>query len=187
MIPSPQPAGQQAPRWQHALREAFTRPAELLEYLELDPGLPALAPALTRSFGMRIPRAFAARMRKGDPHDPLFLQVWPGADEGAEVPGFGIDAVGDLQRLREGGIVHKYDGRVLVMTTGACAVHCRYCFRRHFPYGDHIAARNHWHETRAVIEHGGPELHGGLCASVTARVNDDRLVKNALDLANARL
>ncbi|MFC4253546.1 EF-P beta-lysylation protein EpmB [Sinimarinibacterium flocculans] len=149
MIPSPLATRQQAPCWQHALREAFLRPAELLDFLELDPALPALAPALARDFPLRVPRGYASRMRKGDPLDPLFLQVWPASAEAAEVAGFGLDAVGDLQRLRDGGVVHKYDGRVLVMTTGACAIHCRYCFRRHFPYSDHLAARDHW---RAALD-----------------------------------
>jgi L-lysine 2,3-aminomutase len=151
MIPSRQSTRQHAPAWQHALREAFTRPADLLDYLELDPSLPALQPGLARDFPLRVPRGFAARMRKNDPQDPLFLQVWPTTAEALEVPGFGLDAVGDLQRVRDGGIVHKYDGRVLVMATGACAVHCRYCFRRHFPYGEHLAARGQWREALRTI------------------------------------
>lgn len=151
MIPSPLATRQHAPAWQHTLREAFSRPAELLDYLELDPALPALAPALAQDFPLRVPRGYAARMRKGDPLDPLFLQIWPGPDEGIDAPGFGLDAVGDLQRLRDGGIVHKYHGRVLVMTTGACAVHCRYCFRRHFPYAAHLAARDHWRSALQTI------------------------------------
>lgn len=183
MIPSPQVTGQQAPRWQHALREAFTRPAELLAFLDLDPSLPALAPGLSRDFPLRVPRGYAGRMRKADPLDPLLLQVWPRPDEGLEVPGFGLDAVGDLQRVRTGGIVHKYDGRVLVMATGACAVHCRYCFRRHFPYGEHLAARDHWRSTlqtiatdtsiREVILSGGDPLS----------LSDDKLAEfaDALD------
>jgi L-lysine 2,3-aminomutase len=151
MIPAAQTPRQHAPAWRHALRMAFTRPAELLDHLQIDPCLPALAPALARGFPLRVPRSYAARMRKGDPRDPLFLQVWPAPDEAAEVPGFGLDAVGDLQRMRDGGIVHKYDGRVLVMATGACAVHCRYCFRRHFPYGEHLAARGQWREALETI------------------------------------
>jgi EF-P beta-lysylation protein EpmB len=146
------PTGRQAPAWQHALREAFTRPAELLAFLELDPELAALDTARLRDFPLRVPRGFAGRMEKGNPADPLFLQVWPAEAEGLSVVGFGLDAVGDLQRLKSGGIVHKYHGRVLVMTTGACGVHCRYCFRRHFPYSDALAARDHWREALAQIE-----------------------------------
>lgn len=151
MIPSAQTPRQHAPDWQHALREAFTRPAELLDYLQIDPNLPALASAMARPFPLRVPRAYAARMRKGDARDPLFLQVWPSPDESVDAPGFELDAVGDLPRTRPGGIVQKYRGRVLVMTTGACAVHCRYCFRRHFPYGEHLAARAQWRDALDTI------------------------------------
>ncbi len=139
-----QPTSRQAPPWQHALREAFTRPAELLAWLELDPALPQLDLPRLRDFPLRVPRGFAARMKKGDPLDPLFLQVWPSAREAESVPGFQADAVGDLHAAKGDGVLHKYQGRALLITTGACAVHCRYCFRRHFPYSDSLAARGHW-------------------------------------------
>jgi L-lysine 2,3-aminomutase len=184
MIPSAQTPRQHAPAWQHALRAAFTRPADLLDYLQIDPQLPALAPALARGFPLRVPRAYAARMRKGDARDPLFLQVWPAPDESAEVPGFGLDAVGDLQRMREGGIVHKYDGRVLVMATGACAVHCRYCFRRHFPYGEHLAAREQWREALDTIA-ADPGIHEViLSGGDPLSLSDDKLsaFADALDV-----
>ncbi|MEK6806821.1 MAG: EF-P beta-lysylation protein EpmB [Pseudomonadota bacterium] len=125
--------------WQRELAQAFTRPDELLEFLQL----PA-QPRADSSFPLRVPRGYAARMIKGDPRDPLFLQVWPQSAEQIEAPGFISDAVGDLQALRDGGLIHKYRGRALVIATGACAVHCRYCFRREFPYGEHLAARDHW-------------------------------------------
>lgn len=126
---------------------AFTRPAELLDFLQLPPDLPALGPDCLRKFPLRVPRGFAGRMAKNDPLDPLFLQVWNQPQEALETPGFSTDAVGDLAKQRPGGILHKYQGRALVVATGACAVHCRYCFRRHFPYGELLAARDHWRET----------------------------------------
>jgi L-lysine 2,3-aminomutase len=150
MIPKPL-GSRQVPDWQLALQAGFTRPRALLDYLELNPELPALAPALLRGFPLRVPRAYAARMQKGNPDDPLFRQVWPQPAEGQEVPGYHRDAVGDLARTRPGGLIHKYQGRALVIATGACAVHCRYCFRRHFPYGGQLAARDHWRETLATI------------------------------------
>ncbi|MGQ0698458.1 MAG: EF-P beta-lysylation protein EpmB [Panacagrimonas sp.] len=134
----------QAPAWQHALRCAFTRPADLLEFLELDPGLPILDFERLRNFPLRVPRGFASRMRKTDPADPLFLQVWPSVREAISTPGFVQDAVGDLDAALGDGVLHKYEGRALLITTGACAVHCRYCFRRHFPYSDSLAARGNW-------------------------------------------
>lgn len=151
MIPKPTQTRQQAPLWQHELRKAFSRPAELLEFLQIDPALPGLDLERLRDFPLRVPYGFAARMTKGDPLDPLFLQVWPGFAEGLESPGFSLDAVGDLHKLRDGGLIHKYRGRALIVTTGACAVHCRYCFRRHFPYSDAMAARDHWQATLALL------------------------------------
>jgi EF-P beta-lysylation protein EpmB len=79
-------------------------------------------------------------MRKGDPDDPLLLQVLPSVQELIPAPTFSPDPVGDLQAQATPGILHKYRGRALVMATGACAVHCRYCFRRHYPYTEGIAA-----------------------------------------------
>ncbi|NKF23254.1 EF-P beta-lysylation protein EpmB [Solimonas marina] len=155
MIPSApqndQSAAVRAPGWQHELRHAFSRPAELLAHLELDPEHPDLALSRRRSFALRVPRGFVARMRKGDPHDPLLRQIWPAADEDIETPGYVVDAVGDLARVRGAGLIHKYHGRVLLVATGACAVHCRYCFRRHFPYNEQLAARDHWAEALAEI------------------------------------
>lgn len=146
--PSPQPDAPQAPvRWQQLWRDAIRDPAELLALL----GLPGLAPrvsaAASAQFPMRVPRGFAARMRHGDPDDPLLRQVLPLDDEERRVPGFGLDAVGDLASRGGAGILHKYEGRALLVATGSCAIHCRYCFRRHFPYGEQTAAAGQWRES----------------------------------------
>ncbi len=135
--------------WQRAPH--VTRPAELLAILKLDPALPTLAFDRLREFPLRVPLSFVARMRKGDPRDPLFLQVWPSALEARATPGYARDAVGDLASLKPGGLIHKYRGRALVIATGACAIHCRYCFRRHFPYGAALAARGSFRETLAQL------------------------------------
>lgn len=181
MITKPVPA-RQAPAWQHALREAFTRPADLLAYLELDPELPSLGAAALKDFPLRVPRGFAARMRKNDPQDPLFLQVWPRIEEGQIVPGFGLDAVGDLQRLKDGGVVHKYYGRVLAIATGACAVNCRYCFRRHFPYSETLAAREHWSEALATIRADASIEEVILSGGDPLSLSDDKLAEFATAL-----
>lgn len=132
------------PEWQSLLTTAFTRPAELLAYLELPPDLPSLRLSEIREFPLRVPRGFAERMQKGNPEDPLFKQIWPSPNEEDVSPDYAIDAVGDLKKLKPGGLIHKYHGRALVIATGACAVNCRYCFRRHFPYGETRASRNRW-------------------------------------------
>jgi L-lysine 2,3-aminomutase len=120
--------------WRRELAEAVTDPAELLRLLELDPMLLPAARRAAARFGLRVPRAFVAQMNRGDPRDPLLLQVLPLAAELEDRAGFGPDPVGDLAAMQAAGVLTKYRGRALLMTTGACAVHCRYCFRREFPY-----------------------------------------------------
>lgn len=128
-----QPVAAQPPRWQTLWRQSIRDPVQLLTLLGLDAGAFRLA-APDPNFPLRVPRGFVARMRPGDPHDPLLRQVLPLADEDVRVPGFSLDAVGDLAAQTSTGVLHKYHGRALLISTGSCAVHCRYCFRRHFPY-----------------------------------------------------
>jgi EF-P beta-lysylation protein EpmB len=131
-------------RWQELWRDAVTDPRELLALLELSHRADELVAPSDTGFAMRVPRGFVARMRKGDANDPLLLQVLPRGAELGEVPGFTRDAVGDLDARAARGVLHKYRGRALLIATGSCAVNCRYCFRRHFPYGDETAAANRW-------------------------------------------
>ncbi|WP_295364527.1 EF-P beta-lysylation protein EpmB [Arenimonas sp.] len=162
MITAPAPTSQPAPgaapaRWQQLWREAVRDPAELLALL----GLPELAGRVSASaeaqFPLRVPRGFVARMRPGDPHDPLLRQVLPLDEEDRLVPGFGLDAVGDLAAGAGTGVIHKYEGRVLLVATGSCAVHCRYCFRRHYPYAEQTAAAGGWREALDYLA-GAPDV-----------------------------
>jgi EF-P beta-lysylation protein EpmB len=141
-------------RWQQALADAISDPAELCAILGLDASLAHAAHApisgATGGFPLRVPRGFVDRMRRGDPKDPLLLQVLPLAAELHAAEGFTTDPVGDLASKTAPGVLHKYTGRALLVTTGACAVHCRYCFRRHFPYGEESALLDGW---RSTIEH----------------------------------
>jgi EF-P beta-lysylation protein EpmB len=121
--------------WQSELARGYRTPAELLADLGLDPAACGV-PAGDAGFPFRVPRSFAARMRWGDPRDPLLLQVLPLAAEHAVAPGFVSDPVGDLASALAPGLLQKYAGRALLVTTGACAINCRYCFRRHFPYSE---------------------------------------------------
>jgi EF-P beta-lysylation protein EpmB len=89
-------------------------------------------------------------MRPGNAHDPLLRQVLPQLAEMEQVPGFTTDAVGDLAAREAQGVLHKYQGRALLIASGSCAINCRYCFRRHFPYGDEMAAAGQW---RQALEH----------------------------------
>lgn len=155
------------PDWRQALRGAVTDPHELLALV----GLPQLAERLApgeAGFPLKVPRGFIRRMRKGDPRDPLLLQVLPRLAECDEAAGFTDDAVGDLDAVAAHGVLHKYEGRALLIAAGSCAVNCRYCFRRHFPYAEELAASRAWREAidclavdasiREVILSGGDPL-----------------------------
>lgn len=124
-------------RWQRELAEAIRDPAVLCRELGLDPALVPAAAAAGAAFPLIVPRAFLARMVPGDPHDPLLLQVLPQAAEGIARPGWVADPLGEARAMQAPALVRKYAGRALLLATGACAVHCRYCFRRAFPYADH--------------------------------------------------
>lgn len=134
----------------HALRRAFRDLDALLGFLGLTRAQVDGCPD-AGSFPLLVPESFARRMRHGDPADPLLRQVLPIAAELLSVSGDLLDPVGDLSRTRSVGVIHKYAGRVLLVATGSCAVHCRYCFRRHFPYADELAAREEWREALALI------------------------------------
>jgi EF-P beta-lysylation protein EpmB len=131
-------------RWQHLLADAITDPAELCAILGLDAALILPAIAAAKGFSLRVPRSYVGRMRHGDPRDPLLLQVLPLAAELDEATGYGTDPVGDMDSRAAPGLLHKYHGRALLIATGACAVHCRYCFRRHFPYAEESALQHGW-------------------------------------------
>ena len=140
-----------APNWRQAWREAVRDPRELLAMLSLDGLASGISDEAAAQFPLRVPRGFVARMRHGDPADPLLRQVLPVLDEERIVPGFGLDAVGDEAARRGGGVIHKYNGRALLIATGSCAVHCRYCFRRHYPYAEDTAAAAGWREAVELI------------------------------------
>ncbi len=165
MIPD-SPAAAQAcpPTWQALLASGFRRLDELLAYLRLDPA--RLALDARSEFPLRVTRHYAGLIEKGEPDDPLLRQILPDAQEARTVPGFGTDPVGDRAAEVAPGLIHKYPGRALLTLTGACAIHCRYCFRRHFGYAestpdldgavlDYLSQRSDIHE---LILSGGDPL-----------------------------
>jgi len=134
---TPVAAGAAAPAlWQRELSVAIRDAAELCAALGLPPEAAAEIRAAATGFPLLVPRPFLARMRRGDPRDPLLLQVLPTAAERQVADGFSTDPIGELAARTAPGLIHKYAGRALVLATGGCAVHCRYCFRREFPYAD---------------------------------------------------
>lgn len=120
--------------WQQELTQAFSKPEDLLEYLGLQDE--NYCKEAKDDFSMRVPLGFAENMEKGNANDPLLRQVLPIANELDNPVAFLDDPVGDLSALVEDCIIHKYHGRVLLITTGSCAINCRFCFRRNFPYSE---------------------------------------------------
>jgi EF-P beta-lysylation protein EpmB len=167
----------QIPIWKQQLAEAYRRPRELLADLGLDKRLSTDASPPDAGLRMLVPRPYAALMEPGNPTDPLLRQVLPAAEESVGRPGFSIDPVGDRSARRAPDLLQKYRGRALLLVTGACAVHCRYCFRRHFPYKEESTAASgglgliRRDETiEEVILSGGDPL-----------ILDDKPLKNLVD------
>lgn len=127
--------------WQTAMKRAIRCSLELRRTLGL-PNHPKSETAV--SFPTFVPLEFVRRMQPGDEKDPLLLQVLATPAETNSVEGFSDDPVGDIQALAAGGLIHKYAGRALVVSTGACGIHCRYCFRREFPYQSAGSRRENW-------------------------------------------
>ncbi|MDN5872567.1 MAG: EF-P beta-lysylation protein EpmB [Nitrococcus sp.] len=188
----PSHAARRAPAsvsWQRELARAVRDPAELIRLLGLPPTLLEPARLASRQFPLRVPHAYIARMESGNPEDPLLRQVLPLAAELDAAPGFVADPVGDLAASRGAGVLHKYYGRVLLITTGACAVNCRYCFRRHFPYTRANASAEQWLPALRYIARR-PEieeviLSGGDPLSLTDR-RLAQLVAELVDIPHVR-
>jgi L-lysine 2,3-aminomutase len=147
----PAPTKAAPPAWQRAWAESFRDTGELLSFLGLHPSAAPEGPDACPAFPVRVPRAFAARMRKGDWNDPLLRQVLALRSELAEIPGFTADAVGDATAQDGPAVLRKYKGRALLVLTGECAVHCRYCFRREYPYADQALTREEWDDAYARL------------------------------------
>lgn len=130
--------------WQQHLSEAITDLPQLLALLDLPSTLSNHCESPQAAFKLLVPRPFLQRIEKGNPNDPLLLQVLPQALESKAVDGYVKDPLAEAIHSPQKAIIHKYKHRILVITTGACAVNCRYCFRRHFPYGDNQLAQSEW-------------------------------------------
>jgi len=130
--------------WKTELQSTLGNPTELLQFLDLSSEEIQLAKEGISSFPVKVPASYLSRINKLDPTDPLLLQVLPLAEEDTKNPDFSNDPLDELSKQSIPGLLHKYHGRVLLVTTGACAIHCRYCFRRHFPYTEENPAQNNW-------------------------------------------
>ena len=130
----------------------MTSVRELLECLQIDPSLAKGVDYESLDFGLRVPKEFVQRMKPGDPLDPLLLQVLPLTGESEEVEGYSLQPLQESSFTLGSGLIQKYRGRVLLMVSGACAVHCRYCFRRNFPYHSEHPWGDSGRSALAIIE-----------------------------------
>lgn len=141
----------QAESWRESLRTAVRDPVQLCRLLALPTELEAAAVHAGQTFPVFAPLSYVARIKPRDPGDPLLRQILPVADELLDSPAFTRDPVGDEAAQCTPGLLQKYHGRALMITTGACAVHCRYCFRRHYPYGDRPRSPQQWNSALRVL------------------------------------
>jgi EF-P beta-lysylation protein EpmB len=144
--------------WQTALTHAVTKPAELLQILELDTALLPHAKKAAENFKLRVPRGFIERMEKGNAQDPLLLQVLPLAAENLSSSGFVADPLNEKSVNPVVGLLHKYYGRVLVTLMGICGINCRFCFRREFPYQANNPGQQGWEKIFSYL-HAHPEVN----------------------------
>jgi len=169
--------------WKKLLSNAVSSPFELLFRLNLSIDDLPYSILAEHQFVQKVPAPFIERMEKGNPHDPLLRQVLAVSDENQEAVGFVSDPLKE-QESKIPGLLHKYRSRVLVMLSTTCAINCRYCFRREFPYQEHQAGRSGWQaifdyltthpEVNEVILSGGDPL----------AVNDSYLADFIQQLAN---
>ena len=141
-----------APSWKESLARAVRDPATLLDLLQLDKGLLPEAQRAAKLFPLAVPGEFIARMRPGDPGDPLLRQVLPLGLEHEDAPGSREDPLAEQKFLSAPGLLKKYHGRALLVAAGTCAVNCRYCFRRNYPYEQTPAGMEAWEPAFRTLE-----------------------------------
>jgi len=173
----------QQEKWQKTLAKAVKDPAELLELLELPTSLLPEAIAASKQFPLKVTRCYINRIAPGDSEDPLLLQVLPLHQELDLQPGFVTDPVADLASTVVPGLLHKYFGRVLLTVTGACAIHCRYCFRRHFPYDENNPAADNWSQAISYISDDPSITEVILSGGDPLMLNDQRLAALCMQLS----
>lgn len=140
--------------WQQSLANVITDPQTLLNLLNLQPDEVGLYTPEGLDFPLRVPREYVARIKPGDPRDPLLLQVLPTQQELLAMPGYSQDALQEEQSNKLPGLIHKYRGRVLLTVSGACAINCRFCFRRNFPYAENNPGRAGWQK---IVDYVGAD------------------------------
>jgi len=168
-------AGQAA--WQRAVADSIRDTSPLFDLLRLEPAGLAAATAAADRFACRLPRRLLDGIATGTAGDPVLRQFLPSGAELEAHEGYTTDPVGDLEAARAAGLLRKYAGRALLITTGACAVHCRYCFRRHFPYAEQHAGRDSWDGALDVLAHATEISEVILSGGDPLMLDDERLAE----------
>lgn len=171
--------------WQQQLANSPFSAQALLDWLELPNDLLPAGIDGAKDFPIRAPLAFLQRIEKGNLHDPLLRQVWPLTEETQTPPsGFVLDPLGEASSNPTSGVVHKYKNRVLLVVNGSCAIHCRYCFRRHFPYDDNRLSRQQWVETLDYIQQR-PEINEVILSGGDPLTSSDKRLFDLFDAIEA--
>lgn len=160
--------------WKKDLASAISDPRKLLFILELPETSFKSDYAARQLFPMRVPQSFVDRMEKGNPKDPLFLQVMPKQQEFMQKAGFIKDPLDEHESVVPG-LLHKYTNRVLFIVRGGCAINCRYCFRRHFPYQDNSNNKHEWQQAIDYIRSKPEIIEVIFSGGDPLMANDDQL------------
>ncbi|WP_318521830.1 EF-P beta-lysylation protein EpmB [Photobacterium leiognathi] len=155
IIPLNAPSVEQ--NWLNDLSNAISDPFTLLKLLKIDPTPWENGLAARKLFALRVPLSFVDKMEIGNPYDPLLRQILPLAQEFEVHQGYSVDPL-EEQQNEIPGLLHKYHNRVLLIVKGGCAVNCRYCFRRHFPYSDNKGNKRQWQQSLEYIA-AHPEIN----------------------------
>lgn len=170
--------------WQQGLKEVVRNPDELFELLQLNAEDIPIRLAACKDFALKVPRGFVTKMEVGNWNDPLLQQVLPQGAELAEQPGFINDPLQEVRSNPQPGLIHKYQGRVLLIVSGGCAINCRYCFRRHFPYGDNNPSRQQWQESLNYIAEDD-SIHEVILSGGDPLVASDKQLAELIQLIEA--
>jgi EF-P beta-lysylation protein EpmB len=185
---SPQPISI-TPDWKLELSQSVTTIDELLGSLNLNAAQLSTSQQAIADFALRVPRPFISRMQANNPSDPLLLQVLPVKAELSSAAGYSDDPLDEVSHNPIAGIVHKYANRLLLVVSPACAINCRYCFRRHFPYQENRQNKEQWQnaldyirsatEINEVIYSGGDPLAANdhFLAWLTEQIADIKHIK----------
>lgn len=163
--------------WGEVLAQSLRSSDELLAALELKLADFPDGLSIAKQFPLLVPRPFMERMVKGDPRDPLLLQVLPLEAEDQLQPGFTVDPLGEQMTNVETGVIHKYHGRVLLLAASGCAINCRYCFRRHFPYSENRLGRSQWQSALNYIVQDSSITEVILSGGDPLMLQDERLAE----------